>query len=77
MIISGDGSPERRVIVDRDFNFVFEATDITEKNFNDKVSQPLGRLALQKVSTDGMDLIMDLARERLRKSVTEKLLQAK
>jgi hypothetical protein len=77
MIISGDGSPERRVIVDRAFNFVFEATDITEKNFNDKVSQPLGRLALQKVSTDGMDLIMDLARERLRKSVTEKLLQAK
>ncbi len=76
-VISGDGTAERRVVVDRDFNFVFEATDITEKNFNDKVSQPLGRLALQKATTDGMDLIMDLARERLRKSVTEKLLQSK
>lgn len=76
-VISGDGTAERRTVVDRDFNFVFEASDITEKNFNDKVSQPLGRLALQKATTDGMDLIMDLARERLRKSVTEKLLQSK
>ena len=73
-VIAGDGTPQRRVVIDRTFNYVFEARDITDRNFDDKVSKPMGKLALQTAVEQQPELLMDLARERLRKSVTETLL---
>ena len=73
-VIAGDGTPGRRVIVDRAFDYVFDARGITDRNFNEKVSGPMGQQALQNVIERQPELIMDLAREKLRKSVTEKLL---
>jgi hypothetical protein len=66
-VISGDGTAGRRVIVDEDFGFVFEARDITEKNFNAKVSGPLGQQALQTALRRQPGLMLDLAREKLRR----------
>ena len=67
-VISGDGTAGRRVIVDEDFGFVFEARDITEKNFNAKVSGPLGQQALQTALRRQPGLMFDLAREKLRRA---------
>jgi hypothetical protein len=76
-IISGDGTEQRKVVVDQAFNFVFEARDITERNFDEKVSRPMGTQAVQTAVQQQPQLMLDLARERLRKSVTEKLLGEK
>ncbi len=72
-IISGDGTDQRKVVVDQEFNFVFEARDITERNFDEKVSRPMGVQAVQAAAQQQPQLMLDLARERLRRSVTEKL----
>ncbi len=76
-VISGDGTDQRKVVVDQAFAFVFEARDITERNFAEKVSRPLGAQALQTAAQRQPELLMDLARERVRRSVTEKLLGEK
>jgi len=76
-VISGDGTPERKVVVDQPFNFVFEVRDVTERNFDEKVSRPMGTQAVQTAAVRQPELLMDLARERLRRSVTEKLLGEK
>lgn len=76
-VIAGDGTPQRRIVIDREFNYVFEARDITDHNFDDKVSKPMGKLALQSAVEQRPELLMDLARERLRKSITEKLREGK
>jgi hypothetical protein len=76
-IISGDGTDRRKVVVDQAFNYVFEARDITERNFDEKVSRPMGTQAVQAAARQQPELMLDLARERLRKSVTEKLLGEK
>ncbi len=76
-VIAGDGTPQRRVVVDQRFDLVFEARDVTERDFDAKVSRPFGAQAAQAVVSRQPELIMDLARERLRKSVTEKLLGEK
>jgi hypothetical protein len=76
-IISGDGTDRRKVVVDQTFNYVFEARDITERNFDEKVSRPMGTQAVQAAAQQQPELLLDLARERLRKSVTEKLLGEK
>lgn len=67
-VVSGDGTADRRVVLDQDFGLVFEATDITEQNFNDKVSGPLGQQALQTALRRQPGLVFDLAREKLRRS---------
>lgn len=76
-VIAGDGTPDRRVVFDSAFNYVFEAHDVTDRNFNAKVSSPMGKLALQTALEKQPALIIDLAKESVRKSVTEKLLEAK
>ena len=76
-IISGDGTDQRKVVVDQAFNYAFEARDITERNFDEKVSRPMGTQAVQSAVQQQPELLLDLARERLRKSVTEKLLGEK
>jgi len=73
-VISGDGTEQRKVVVDQAFNYAFEARDITERNFDEKVSRPMGTQAVQTAVQQQPELLLDLARERLRKSVTEKLL---
>ena len=76
-VISGDGTPARKVIIDQPFGYVFEARDITERNFDEKVSRPMGTQALKSAAQLQPELLLDLARERVRKSVTEKLLGEK
>ena len=76
-VISGDGTDQRKVVVDQAFDYVFEARDITERNFDEKVSRPMGTQAVQTAAIKQPELLMDLARQRLRKSVTEKLLGEK
>ena len=76
-VISGDGTDQRKVVVDQAFNYVFEARGITERNFDEKVSRPMGTQAVQTAVQRQPELLLDLARERLRKSVTEKLLGEK
>jgi hypothetical protein len=76
-VISGDGTDLRKVVFDQAFEFVFEARDITERNFAEKVSRPLGAQAMQTAARQQPELLLDLARERLRRSVTEKLLGEK
>ena len=46
---------------------------MTENNFGTVVSSPLGQAALQKAGDVAPQLIMDITRERLRRSITEKL----
>lgn len=76
-IISGDGTAARKVVLDQAYGLVFEARDITELNFNEKVSRPMGAQAAEVALRRQPELLLDLARERLRKSVTEKLLTEK
>ena len=76
-VISGDGTDQRKVVVDQSFDYVFDARDITELNFDEKVSRPMGTQAVQTAIRKQPELLMDLARQRLRKSVTEKLLGEK
>jgi hypothetical protein len=76
-VISGDGTDQRKVVVDQAFNYVFDARDITERNFDEKVSRPMGTQAVQTAAQRQPEFLLDLARERLRRSVTEKLLGEK
>lgn len=75
VIVAGDGSPQRRQVTDADLNLAFEATGITEKNFDEKVSKPLGQLAMQEAAVRGPEVLLDIAQTKLRRSVTERLLQ--
>ncbi len=66
-VVSGDGSAGRRIVVDQDFGYVFEANDVTEKNFNAKVSGPMGQQALQTALRRQPELMFELAREKMRR----------
>lgn len=70
-VVSGDGSAARRVVVDQDYGFVFEARDITDQNFNAKVSAPLGQQALQAALRRQPELMFEFAREKLRRPARE------
>lgn len=76
-VVAGDGTADRKVVLDQPFDYVFEARDVTERDFDEKVSRPMGAQALQTAARKQPELILDLARERVRRSVTEKLLEAK
>lgn len=66
-VVSGDGTADRRVVVDQDFGYVFEATDITDRNFDAKVSRPMGQQALQTALRRQPELMFELAREKMRR----------
>jgi hypothetical protein len=70
-VISGDGSAARRVVVDQDFAYDFEAHDVTDQNFNAKVSGPMGQQALQTALRRQPELMFELAREKLRRPSRE------
>lgn len=73
IIVEAEGrAPE--VILNREFNFVFEAKNVTEKNLNQTVTIPLGAKALASVAVVAPRLSMEIANHELRKSITEKLL---
>lgn len=59
-VVAGDGTPSRRVVLDQDFGFVFEARDVDEKNFNAKVADPLRRKALQTAMLRSPDMMLKL-----------------
>ena len=46
-VINHDGTPDRRVFLDRQADFVFEAADVTEHNFAEKVTRPLTKEAMR------------------------------
>ena len=66
-VISGDGSAARRVVVDQDFAYDFEARDVTDQNFDAKVSGPMGQQALQTALRRQPELMFELAREKMRR----------
>jgi len=70
-VVSGDGTADRRVVVDQDYGFVFEARDITDQNFHAKVTAPLGQQALQAALRRQPELMLELAREKLRRPARE------
>jgi hypothetical protein len=70
-VVSGDGSAARRVIIDQDYGFDFEARDITDQNFDAKVSVPLGQQALQTALRRQPELMFEVAREKLRRPSRE------
>jgi len=70
-VISGDGSAARRVVVDQDFAYDFEARDVTDQNFDAKVTGPMGQQALQAALRRQPELMFELAREKLRRPSRE------
>lgn len=70
-VISGDGSAARRVVVDQDFAYDFEARDVTDQNFDAKVSGPMGQQALQTALRRQPELMFEFAREKLRRPARE------
>ena len=75
VIISGDGTAQVRRVMDTDYGLVFEATGVTDRNFTEKVSRPLGARALRDAAARTPSLLLDLAAGKLRRSVTERLNQ--
>jgi hypothetical protein len=63
------------VVIDRNFNFVFEANNITDKNLMESLTAPLGQKALTQAAVIAPDLMMDITDRKLRRSITEKILR--
>jgi len=77
VVIVEDGNKPAEIVVNNNFNFVFEAKDITEKNYQKIVSLPLGAKVLTKAATLAPRLMMDITNRNLRQSITEKFLEKK
>jgi hypothetical protein len=73
-VVGGDGTARRRVLLDQDINFVFEAQDVTDRNEKETVQKPLQALLQKELTKAATQLLVDVRAERLRPSVTEKLL---
>lgn len=76
ILVEQDNKPTE-VVVNNNFNFVFEAKDITEKNYQTIVSIPLGAKVLTKAVTLAPRLMMDITNRNIRQSITEKILEIK
>lgn len=76
VIVEGDKTATETV-VNNNFNFVFEAKDITEKNYENLVSFPLGAKVLTKAATIAPRLMMDITNRNIRMSITEKIKEIK
>ena len=77
VVVVEDGNKPAEIVVNNNFNFVFEAKDITEKNYQKIVSVPLGAKVLTKAATLAPRLMMDITNRNLRQSITEKFLEKK
>lgn len=76
-ILAADGTPERRVVADRLVDFVFEARNITNTNFEQTLTGPLGSQVMTQGPVAGAGLLIDLTKDKVRQSITEKLLNEK
>jgi hypothetical protein len=77
VVVVEDGNAPAEVVVNNNFNFVFEAKDITEKNYEKLVSFPLGAKVLTKAATLAPRLMMDITNRSIRQSITEKISEIK
>ena len=77
VVIVEDGNAPAEIVVNNNFNFIFEAKDITEKNYQKLVSFPLGAKVLTKAATLAPRLMMDITNRSIRQSITEKILEKK
>ena len=77
IVVVEDGNKPAEMVVNNNFNFVFEAKDITEKNYQKMVSLPLGAKVLTKAATLAPRLMMDITNRNIRQSITEKFLEKK
>ena len=77
IVIVEDANGPSETVVNNNFNFVFEAKDITEKNYQKLVSLPLGAKVLTKAATLAPRLMMDITNRNIRQSITEKILEKK
>ncbi len=75
VVVVEDGNRPAEIVVNNNFNFVFEAKDITEKNYQKMVSLPLGAKVLTKAATLAPRLMMDISNRNIRQSITEKFLE--
>lgn len=74
-IVAADGTPQRRLVVDRQFDLVFEAHNITEANLEQTLTGPLGKQVLSQGGQAGGGLLFDLTKDKVRTSITEQLLK--
>jgi hypothetical protein len=77
IVVVEDGNKPAETVVNNNFNFIFEAKDITEKNYQKMVSLPLGAKVLTKAATLAPRLMMDITNRNIRQSITEKILEIK
>lgn len=77
IIIVEEENKPAQVIVNNNFNFAFEANDITEKNYQNIVSLPLGAQVLTKAVKLAPRLMMDITDRNIRRSITEKFIEIK
>ncbi len=76
-VIAGDGTPQRRVVIDRQFDLVFEARNITDANLEQTLTGPLGQQVVAQTPAASAGLLFDLTKDKVRTSITEKLLNQK
>lgn len=77
VVVVEDGKTPSEIVVNNNFNFIFEAKDITEKNYEKLVSFPLGTKVLTQAATLAPRLMMDITNRNIRQSITEKILEIK
>ncbi len=77
IVVVEDGNRPAETVVNNNFNFIFEAKDITEKNYQKMVSLPLGAKVLTKAATLAPRLMMDISNRNIHQSITEKILEKK
>jgi hypothetical protein len=73
-VIAADGTPQRRIVIDRQFDLVFEAKNITDANLEQTLTGPLGKEVVAQAPAAGAGLLFDLTKDKIRTSITEKLL---
>jgi hypothetical protein len=76
-VIAADGTPQRRVVIDRQFDLVFEARNITDANLEQTLTGPLGQQVVAQTPAASAGLLFDLTKDKVRTSITEKLLNDK
>ena len=54
-VIAADGTPQRRIVIDRQFDLVFEAKNITDANLEQTLTGPLGKEVVAQAPAVGAD----------------------
>ena len=64
-------------VIDRQFDLVFEAQNITDVNLEETLTGPLGKQVVAQTPATTAGLLFDLTKDKIRTSITEKLLNEK